>query len=82
MRIRTLVAAAILTLSSPVAFAQKVNYDYDKDADFASFDAERKTIVWRGVATKEIDPDASPEKRERNLDRTAEQLFKNYPPAR
>jgi hypothetical protein len=42
--------------------------------------ARSKTIVWRGTATKEVDANASPEKRERNIARAAEKLFKSYPP--
>ena len=44
-------------------------------------DATTKTIVWRGTATKEIDVKASPEKRDKNINRAAEKIFKNYPPA-
>jgi hypothetical protein len=43
-------------------------------------DAKTKTIVWRGMATKEIDTSASAEKREKNVNKAAEKLFKNYPP--
>jgi len=43
-------------------------------------DAKTKTIVWRGTATKEVDVKASPEKREKNINKAAEKLFKNYPP--
>jgi hypothetical protein len=43
--------------------------------------ANTKTIVWRGIATKDINPKESGEKRERNINRAAEKLFKNYPPA-
>ncbi len=39
-----------------------------------------KSIVWRGVATKEIDPRARPEKRDKEIQRVAAKLFKNYPP--
>lgn len=45
-------------------------------------DARSKTIVWRGTATKEVDVKASPEKREKNINKAAEKLFKNYPPKR
>jgi hypothetical protein len=45
-------------------------------------DARTRTIVWRGTASKEIDVKADPRKRERNINRAAERLFKNYPPAR
>lgn len=43
-------------------------------------DAKTRSIVWRGSATKEIDVKASPEKREKNINKAAEKLFKNYPP--
>jgi hypothetical protein len=42
--------------------------------------ASTKTIVWRGVATKELDPKANAEKRDKNINRAAEKLFKHYPP--
>jgi Domain of unknown function (DUF4136) len=45
-------------------------------------DAKTGTIVWRGIASKDIDANASPEKREKNINKTAEKLFKNYPPRR
>jgi hypothetical protein len=44
-------------------------------------DAKSKMIVWRGIATKEVDVKASPDKREKNINRAAEKIFKNYPPA-
>ena len=43
-------------------------------------DARSRTIVWRGTATKEVDVKASPEKREKNINKAAEKLFKTYPP--
>lgn len=43
-------------------------------------DAHAKSIVWRGMATKELDPKAKPEKRDKNINKAAEKLFKNYPP--
>ena len=42
--------------------------------------AKNKHIVWRGMATKEIDPYASADTREKNIQKAAEKLFKNYPP--
>jgi hypothetical protein len=45
-------------------------------------DSRTNTIVWRGTATKEIDVKADPNKRERNIHRAAERLFKHYPPAK
>lgn len=43
-------------------------------------DAKSRTIVWRGIASKEVDVKASPEKRDKNINQAAEKLFKNYPP--
>jgi Domain of unknown function (DUF4136) len=43
-------------------------------------DATTRTIVWRGTASKDIDVNAKPEKRDKNITRTAEKLFKHYPP--
>jgi uncharacterized protein DUF4136 len=45
-------------------------------------DARSKTIVWRGTATREVDTRASAEKRDKNINRAAEKLFKNYPPVK
>lgn len=45
-------------------------------------DAKSRTIVWRGTATKEVDTRANAEKRDRNINRAAEKLFRNYPPAK
>jgi len=44
-------------------------------------DAQTKNIVWRGVASRDLDAKASPEKKEKNINKTAEKIFKNYPPA-
>ena len=46
----------------------------------AMYDSSRKELVWRGVATKQIDTGASPEKRQKNLRKGAAKLLKNYPP--
>jgi len=42
--------------------------------------ARTKTIVWRGSATRDLDDNASAEKRDKNVNKAAEKLFKNYPP--
>ena len=42
-------------------------------------DARTRTIVWRGMATKDVDVKADPSKRERNINKAAERLFKHYP---
>jgi hypothetical protein len=43
-------------------------------------DAVSQAIVWRATATSDIDVAAKAEKRDRNISRTAEKMFKNYPP--
>jgi hypothetical protein len=37
-------------------------------------------IVWRGMGVKEIDTQAKPEKRDKNISSAVEKIFKNYPP--
>jgi hypothetical protein len=43
-------------------------------------DAAKKEIVWRGLGTKEVDTNAKPEKRDENIAKAVEKIFKNYPP--
>ena len=45
-------------------------------------DARTNAIVWRGTASKEINVSASPEKREKEINKAAQKVFKNYPPQR
>lgn len=44
------------------------------------YDAAKKELVWRGVATKTVDPQAKVEKRLKNMKKTAEKMLKNFPP--
>ena len=44
------------------------------------YDASTKTLVWRGMASKTIDPKAKQEKRQKNIDKAATKMLKNYPP--
>lgn len=44
------------------------------------FDTKTKTLVWRGVATKTVEPKNGPEKRQKSLRKAAGKLLKNYPP--
>jgi hypothetical protein len=39
-----------------------------------------KKLVWRGTASKTLDPKAKPEKRQKNLQKGVAKLLKNYPP--
>jgi hypothetical protein len=44
------------------------------------YDPAAKQLVWRGTASKTIDPKAKPEKRQKNLQKAVAKLLKNYPP--
>jgi hypothetical protein len=44
------------------------------------YDSAHKDLVWRGVASKTIDPKAKPDKQQKNLAKAMKKLFKNYPP--
>jgi len=44
------------------------------------YDSANHDLVWRGVASKTIDPKAKPEKQEKNLGKAVTKLMKNYPP--
>lgn len=43
-------------------------------------DGKTRTIVWRGFAERDLNPTANPEKREKNITKAVEKIFKNYPP--
>jgi hypothetical protein len=43
-------------------------------------DSRSDTLVWRGVASKTIDPMAKPDKGQKNLAKAVAKLLKNYPP--
>lgn len=44
------------------------------------YDPASKQLVWQGRATKTMDPSASQEKTQKNLDKAMEKLLKKYPP--
>jgi hypothetical protein len=46
------------------------------------FDVRNQAVVWKGIATREIDAKASPERRTKNIHKAAEKLFKHYPPGK
>jgi Domain of unknown function (DUF4136) len=48
--------------------------------DLDMYDPAAKQLVWRGTATKSLDPKAKPEKRQKNLGKAVAKLLKNYPP--
>ena len=53
---------------------------YTGQLDLDMYDAAKRELVWRGVASKTLDPKAKPEKRQKNLNKAVAKLMKNYPP--
>lgn len=45
------------------------------------YDPGAEKLVWRGAASKTIDANAKPDKRQKNLAKAAQKMLKNYPPA-
>jgi hypothetical protein len=44
------------------------------------YDASNKHLIWRGKATKQINENEKPDKRQKNLNKGAAKMLKNYPP--
>jgi len=44
------------------------------------YDSAGHDLVWRGLASKTLDPKAKPEKQQKNLAKAVKKLLKNYPP--
>lgn len=45
------------------------------------YDSANHDLVWRGVASKTLDPNAKPDKRQKNLAKAVAKLMKSYPPS-
>ena len=44
------------------------------------YDPAAKQLIWRGEATKTLDPSNNQEKNQKNLDKAMEKLLKHFPP--
>jgi Domain of unknown function (DUF4136) len=53
---------------------------YVGQLDLSMYDPAQKQLVWRGVASKTLDPKAKPEKKQKNITKAVQKLLKNYPP--
>ena len=53
---------------------------YVGQLDLSMYDSTQKELVWRGVATKTLDPKAKPDKKQKNITKAVEKLLKNFPP--
>jgi hypothetical protein len=47
---------------------------------FDVYDPATKQLIWRGSATKTLNPPKDPSKRQKNLDKAVAKLLKNFPP--
>jgi hypothetical protein len=47
---------------------------------FDMYNPGAKQLVWRSKASKTIDENAKPDKRQKNLEKAADKMLKNYPP--
>jgi hypothetical protein len=43
-------------------------------------EADTGAMVWRGMATGDVDANASPEKHDKKIHEVAQKIFRNYPP--
>jgi hypothetical protein len=43
-------------------------------------DAKKGQLAWRGMGVKEVNTQASPEKRDKSINEAVKKIFKNYPP--
>lgn len=48
--------------------------------DLSIYDSATKQLVWRGTASKTLDPKAKPDKKQKNITKAVQKLLKNYPP--
>lgn len=53
---------------------------YKGQLDLDMYSSAGHDLVWRGVVSKTIDPEAKPEKQQKNLAKAVKKLLKNYPP--
>jgi hypothetical protein len=53
---------------------------YIGQLDLSLYDPVEKQLIWRGNASKTLDPKAKPEKKEKNIAKAVKKLLKNYPP--
>jgi Domain of unknown function (DUF4136) len=48
--------------------------------DVDMYDSKGKDLVWRGSASKTINPKAKPDKQQKDIQKSVTKLLKNYPP--
>jgi Domain of unknown function (DUF4136) len=53
---------------------------YVGQLDLSMYDSHTKQLVWRGTASKTLDPKAKPEKKQENINKVVKKLLKDFPP--
>jgi len=53
---------------------------YVGQLDLSIYDSTQKQLVWRGTASKTLNPKAKPDKKQKNITKAVQKLLKNYPP--
>ena len=53
---------------------------YIGQLDLSIYDSADHRLLWRGKASKALDPNANPEKKQKNINKAIGKLLKNYPP--
>lgn len=43
-------------------------------------DANKNEVAWRGIGVKEVDTQAKPDRRERNINEAVQKILRNFPP--
>jgi hypothetical protein len=61
-----------VTATSDTIYIGQLNLDI--------YSAAKKELVWRGIASKTIDVNAKPDKRQKNIEKGIAKLLGNYPP--
>ena len=67
-------------LSSGGTAGGKSSEIYKGELAVDMYDPANQHLIWRGVASKSLDPKAQPEKRQKNLDKAVSKLMKDFPP--
>jgi hypothetical protein len=67
-------------LSSGGTVGGKSSEIYKGELAVDMYDPANQHLIWRGVASKSLDPKAQSEKRQKNLDKAVGKLMKDFPP--
>jgi hypothetical protein len=75
-------SSELITRDLPTAWNESPPTIYHGDLAIDMYTPANHDLVWRGVASKTLDPKANPEKHQKNLNKALAKLMKNYPPSK